>query len=454
MHRRTAHITLTHRVITVLVFSLLFSMPVISARAAQQKTTQDCSAFVSLANSYYLVNSAGKVLTRFTPSTSQISDVAISPDGQKIAYLATPGGTNMYAFSVTGARGQTGSFSTRPSAGLSPVAHDIANNPIEALSWNSRNVVRVTKFAGKDLVHFEFYRIPGDISPPAPMAAKPVNADNCVLKGNGGQVACIEQDGAIYLGGEVSGQEVFSVSGFEGIKPEESLTLGAGQSASTTGTRPIFKVTLKGIGKDGIDLRIATPDGGWWETFLQNGGFTGSPLYLGPQYGFFVTVIDAKAQRVRIDVVKGQSPYKLFDQALAWQPNGQGLLFIRRTNKQAFLYLIQPGRGHVSGHPAKGQGPQWHLAAKVPVLLPGREYSMRFLTPSLLLLNTNDFGGAQYSELPIHIANGQDDGKPSMTIGTVKPVPDTIPININGNTSSASVLDWSCKMPHGDTEQD
>ena len=77
---------------------------------------------------------------------------------------------------------------------------------------------------------------------------------------------------------------------------------------------------------------------------------------------------------------------------------------------------------------------------------------MRFLTPDLLLVNTGDFRGPQYSEVPIHIANGQSNGKPSMTIGAVKSMPVKMTVTANGKPTQAPVLDWSCPDHGRDSE--
>ncbi len=407
----------------------------VAAQAKQSSPT--CDALVTIAGDLYLVNSAGKVLTRFTTGGVTADFATLSPDGDKVAY-ATDQTAN--TFKVVNKFGQKGSF---------PLS--LSNNSyLMGLKWNANDVLRATKFWGKNYAQFAFLRIPEDLSPPAPTAAKSVMEDNCVLKGNGEKVACIDTGGIVSLGGGVNnGQGVFGVSGYEGVKPEESFTLSVGQSATTTETELAYKVSLKRIDKDGITLRITRPDGNWEQPTLTNGGSIGPPPPYEDEWGFFVTLLNKKPGWVRVDVIKSDAPVIKFDQGIAWQPHGQGLVFIQRTNTQTFLDLIQPGRGHVSGHPAKGQGAQWHLAAQVPVSWPGNVQSMRFLTPTLLLLNTGSSQEPSYSEVPIHIANGQDNGKPALTVGTVTPLPTTILTTTNGKTTQAPVLDWSCKAPHG-----
>lgn len=410
---------------------------------AGQKAAPKCNALVSMSNNLYLVTSTGKTLTQFTTDGIPKNFATISPSGDKVAYAT---GQTATTFDVVNQYGQVGTFpmsqeTNSPSGGTAETS-----SYLMGLRWNSDSTLRLTAFYGKDYAQFQFLRIPDDLAPPATTDAKSTVDENCVLKETGGLVACIDQGGFVSLGGNSNSKGIYSVSGFEGEKALASFNLHVGQSTTPSNTPP-YRVTVVSVSDNKILLSLESPN----PEYPAPAGYVKSGSYLGmtdyendEQYGYFATIINAKSGLVRIDIVKSNTPDEPFDMGLAWQPHGQGLLFVQHTNTQTFLDLIQPGRGHVSDHPAKGQGPQWHLAAQVPISLPGKVESMRFLTPGLLLLNTGDYRGPQYSEVPIHIANGQDNGKPALTVGAVRRMPDKISITTNGKTTQASVLDWSC----------
>lgn len=433
----------------IIAVSALFG--VLAPLAAQAKPSSGCYALVPAADALQLVTPNGKVLANFPTGGASADFATLSPKADKVAYAS---GESAKTIEVVNQFGQQGSFPLNASNDTDELAYEKVMGYLMELAWNSDNVLRVTRFGGKDFPLFEFRRIPEDLSPPAPLIKKASTSDNCVLKGDGEQLACIARDGAVYLGGGgSSGQSIFVVSAFDGVKPQESFTLGVGQSATTTTTELAYKLTLKKIDKNGITIRITTPSGYWEQSLLSSGNYDfGAPAPYEYEYDFSVTLINKKPAQVRVDVTKSKSnfPKNPFDLGLTWQPHGEGLLFIQQTKTQTFLDLIQPGRGRVNGHPAKGQGAQWHLAAQVPISAPSAVQSMRFLTPTLLLMDTGSPEGPSYSEATIHIANGQENGKPSLTVGTVKSLPAKIAVTTNGKTIQASVLDWSCKAPHGD----
>lgn len=427
----------------------------LAAQAGKPSQTATCNALVSVGGNLYLADESGSVLTQFTADATPKIFVTLSPDGKRVAYV-TPD-RSATTFKVVSSAGHQGSFPIELATADTSGSHQdgaSSSGSLQGLTWSSDNDLRLTKFAGLNDWLFEFRRIPSNLSSPAPKAVDSAMEQNCVLKQDGSLTACIAQDGSVYVAGGMSrGHRVFSASGFADVAPEESFNLGVGDSANTQGTTPSYTVTVKSINKNMITLRVTPPGGGWWDTAIQDGGYTTTPPAFAPTYAFIAQITNAKQNLVRVSVVKsnsGEGPtgVHVFDPALAWQPHGEGLVLVRRDNSGESLFLIQPGRGKATGHPASGQGPQWHLAAKASVSLPEVIDSMRFVTPSLLLLKTGSkMSGFRYSELPIHIANGQNNGKPSLAVGTVTPLPATIAVTMNGKSSQASVLDWSCKMP-------
>lgn len=450
MSKDIARKTSAHRTAVILSLALVFTLIPFGALAKPSDTKPNCNAFVSTGNIFYLVTPAGKVITQFAPNVGSVTNAVIAPDGRKMAYLAASSGTNAYAFHVMNTQGQQGTFSTVPMR-RGTKEDDTQNSPIEGLSWNSNNVLRVTKFVGKNMERFEFYRIPRSLNWRAPMAARPAIADNCILKHHGDWVACINGD-AVYVGSGIRNQQAaFQVTGFKGIKPEESFPLGIGDSITTQGTTPSYTVTLENINKNGIYLSVTPPSGN--EAVVKSGNFTVNfPVQGYPTYGFFATIVNHKSNLVRIDVVKNDSPGDIFDPALAWLPHGEGLILIRRKGSTASLYLIQPGRDRVTWHPAFGHGPQWHLVAQTSVSLPETIDSMRFATPSMLLLKTGSaLNGYQFSELPITITNGYhhwNHKQPSLTVGSMTSLPTMMSVTMNGGALKANVLGWSCHGRH------
>lgn len=428
----------------------------VTAQADAPHQQPVCNALVSAANNLLLVSPTGQTLVKFTSDGTQKEFAVISPDGTKVAYSLLNSTDDTYQ--VVDKYGRQGAFSavvSPPDHKSSGAENEGALGPLLNLSWSTNSVLRLEKHISPSTSRFEFQHIPEDLTPPAHEEDAAFD-ENCVLNHDSGAIACIEREGHVLVGsGGLNESTIFSASGFDGVAPQESLTLTTGTSTTTTST-PNFKVAVKNIDKNGILLSVTSPDGASKEELIDNGSYLPVTYWDSNNnidlYGFFATVVNAKAGAVQIEVVKSNSGQYVFDPALTWLPDGQGLLLIRRTTSQSVLYLIQPGRGDVSGHPASGRGPQWHLAAQTIVSLPGQVRSVRFLTPSLLLLDTGNLHGPQFSELPIHLANGQDNGKPSLKVGTAQPLPSTIVVTINGQNTQAPVLGWSCATRHGGSD--
>lgn len=408
---------------------------------------QTCNALVSITNDLYLVSNTGQVLVQFTSDGTTKAAETISPDGDRVAYV-TPD-LSAQTYEVVNAFKQQGTYPIYTVPHRDDPYGFIAQSAFQSLSWATRNVLAVTNSAGKDSDYFLYRRIPRNMSPDARLAAKPSMGDNCALQSTSERLACIDSDGFVYLdGGDVTGKKVFSVSGFKGIKPEESFTLGVGESANTQGTTPSYTVTVISVDKNEVTLRISPPSGVWEQPTIENGGYaTNLPVLDNGIYGFFVTIVNQKTDLVRIDVVASDSPDNIFDPALAWTPDGNDLLLIRRTNSQTFLYLISKGE---KDHRWKnGEGDRWMLTAQASINLPSMIIYMRFATPSMLLLENAQ---NQFSEVPIEISHSR--GSNTMTLGAVTILPMTVPVSINGASVQGSVLDWSCKTQSRDNHDD
>lgn len=417
------------------------------AAVAQLPSSGACNALVSLANNLYLVTPAGKVLTQFTSDGTSKADAALSPDGRKVAYVADNPNVVTTEFEVVNAYHQQSTYPIFQIPKRDDPAGFIANSSFQALSWSSDNVLNVETVAGKNGAFWLFRRVPYDLGPRAPLVVQPPMADDCALSHRAVGIACLDTSGAIYLdGGSVSGRRVFNISGFDGLKPLETFTLGVGESVNTQNTSPSYSVTVVSIDKRGVTLKITPPDGHWEQTFLTTGEFTENPdaSYNPVGYGFSATPVGPRGSVVRIDVVKREAPWNIFDPALTWVPGGQGLLFIRRTDTQAFLYLIRPERGDQRRDERGRRHDQWTLAAQAVIDAPEQIDSMRFATPSLLLLK-DDLGN--YSEVPVQI--DRKHGVGTLTLGAVTALPSTQNVELNGTATEGTVLDWSCEVPHG-----
>jgi hypothetical protein len=231
---------------TILAATMIAALVPLAAQAGQSRAST-CAAWVSVSNDLYLVNSTGKVLTQFTSDGTPKTFATLSPNGDKIAYAS---GQTANTFEVVNKFGQQGVFAINLSGQSTNSNNDTANNYLTGLSWTSNNTLRLVKSFGKDYAQFEFRRISDDLSSPSSETAKPAVEQNCVIKGGGGLVACIDQAGDVSLGGNLNGESIYSVSGFKDVTPLESLTAHVGEGV-TPQVGPPYKVTIDvGVNKD------------------------------------------------------------------------------------------------------------------------------------------------------------------------------------------------------------
>jgi len=405
----------------------------------------------------YGTTPTGSVLHRFTSDGAKKSFITWSPNGDKVAYLdgpATDGtGPETGTFLVVDESGRTGKFELDPGGrDVRISSHFAGGDPyLVDLKWNSEDVLRLTKWWGKDYARFEFRNIGRDISGVAAEVARPVAEYNCVIKGRQGPVACIDQGGFLSIGHDTD-HSIYSVPVFSNSPILETFELHVGQSYIPW-TVPDNTVTIVGVSRGEVEIKIAhaDPRHPWKEEFDRSGTYTVSEDYgSGINYGFFVTILNQKSGLVRVDVRKDDTPDRQVDRGLAWQPRGLGLLFIRRSNTGAYLDLIRPGRGDDDGRRSRrDRGPQWHLAAEAAISMPDHVRSMRFLTPSWLLLDTG-VNSPLFRSMPVTIARGPGDGKSTLTVGDATLLPPTLAVSIKGHTTQAPVWGWSCAAPHRD----
>ena len=410
----------------------IFALVATSAYAGQPATSL-CNPLVTVDNDLVLVDSSGNVVTRFTSDALPKSDAAISPDGRRVAYLSASGPAAS-AFQVADQSGAHGSFSVI-SSGVS------ARGPITGLSWDSDRVVRVTRFAGKDMSRFEFYGIPDALGSQAGSAAPPALEQNCVSGNRENAAACVEREGRVMLGAGTAAKALFSVTGFEGAVASATFTLAAGGSVAPRNGSP-FTVTVQDVSNGQVTLRLTPTTGIWSQMQIQSGDYMPEVDYsTGALYGYLATVVDGNAGQVRIDVVKSDSPPNILDPALAWVPSGEGLVFVRRTPSGSMLDLIRPSSAG-TGIGGKGKS-GWHLDASVPISLPRTVIDIQFMSTTLLLMHFSD---GSFGQLPVQMGPGQSAGS-SLALGTLTALPRTTAVTMGGASKQAKVSDWSCRAP-------
>ena len=409
----------------------------VASAEAGQTTAPQCNALVSVNNDLLLVNNVGTQLVRFTSDGKPKESPTVTPDGSKVVYFdpqATP-----ETYTVADANGrQTIYPASRPDRDRDRAADDdqYAKGALMGVSWSSNDVVRLVKHISPSNSRFEYYQIPLDLSASVHQAARPAVDGNCILHPHGSEVACLEQEGHVMLGDISNGRTVFNQSGFEGIAPQESFTTGIDTPVSTHGD-PSFQVVVTAIDKNRITLRITLPTGIWERQQVSSGDSMTVDLD-SDEYGFFATVTDAQKGLVRIDVVKSDSGPYVFDPAIAWQPHERGLVAIRRTKAEAKLYVLQPRRDTHG---------QWTLVGESMLNLSTPVKAMRFLTPSLLLLQTSSNG---FSELQINITHpSSGSGMPTVQLGSMTQLPSMLMVAVDGAPVAAPVLDWNCESPSG-----
>lgn len=426
---------------TAFGIALLFTLAPIAAQAGQTKTAA-CNALVSMGNNLYLVSSTGKVLTQFTSDATAKDYAVIAPDGGRVAYAVRNNHENTYQ--VIDSDGQQGAFPVYSVQSKAAKNYD-AMGPLMGLWWSSNDVLRLEKHISPTASRFEFHRINGDLTGSAPMIGKPAYGDGCALERNGGRTACVR-------GGDVTinGEQVFHVSEFAGKMPMASFTLTKGNTTTTSGN-PSFRVTVVGFYKNSVGINVLLPNGNGGKTYLSGSNDFLRLWWKGQSYGFSAILVNKSKGLVRINVVKGNDVYHKtgFSPAVVWQPRGPGLLLVRQAGASATLDLIQPRESTQHGHQGRGKGHEWGLIAKAPINMPSAVKMMRFVTPSMILLQTTK---DQFGEMPIHIANGRDHGKPSLSVGKVKPLPSTRTVTIDGKSETGKLLDWSCQAKHGDAD--
>ena len=443
MNRKTGFLP----TIAVLGTGLLIGLLSTAAPAAQQRSPV-CNALVSVANDLYLVSPSGTVLTRFTSDGTAKVEVALAPDGKRVAYLRESAFNNTHYW-VANAEGKQVPFPIYTAKDEAhPVAHYAALGALMGLYWNSNHVLRLYKHISPWNSRFEFHRIGNGLSGDR-MIGRAAYGYGCAMRRHRHTVACVRR------GVSIDGRGVYYVSEFAGKKPVVSLTLTKGNSTAIPGD-PSFVVKVVGFYKNSVGLEVFLPNGMSEEMFLPGGDDFLRVQWQGQYYGFSATLVNKSTGLVRVNMVKGYNArqYRLtrFTYAIAWLPHGRGLLLVHRSPAGATLDLLRP-----RGHGGRDRNDRlhtlpWHLAASVPIPVNRFVTNMRFVTPGMLLLEIAGSGEPRaFVELPVHINHASGESRWTMTVGAAHWLPSTVAVSMNGKTIPAPVLDWSCPTHrHGD----
>ena len=385
-------------------------------------TSPECDALVAITNNLYLVDGSGRPLTQFTSDGLAKDQPTVAPDGRRVAWLVA--GPSDSTYTILDSSGHQ--VTLNPHATDRP-GDDQAAAPLMALAWSSADVVQLTKHEGPSASRFEYHQI-GSQTSSAPLVGQLGAGTACAQHG---EVACV-QDGEI----QVSGSPVFDQAPNTGATPQTSVTLAKGSTAVLSGT-PAFTVQILGFSGDTIGLQVTGPNGTGAKEWVP----AGVPLNMDWKfitYSFTATQVDPQAGTVRVDeFVDGDQP-AAFDPAITWSLEGHDLLAVYRSNGQAVLYLVRPG----------SQGSSWSLTAQVPLSITAMVDSMRFVSPSTLLLHTAD---GKFSELPVTITQGQSGHGPALMLGAVNTLPQSLQVVLDpaAPAAQAKVLDWACDLSHG-----
>jgi len=394
-------------------------------------TPAACNALVSGTDQLYLVDPAGKVLAQFPWSNSERDTedqevASVSPDGGKVAYLVPAGNDSDVA--VVNAAGLKGIVPHDDPKRSSMEDPDMDDGPIMEVAWSGDDVLELTKHATPRASVYEFRKLSPDLAS-ATGIGQPGVGTACAEHDVDEQIACVYGDV------DIGDKSIFGVSPFVGLSPVASVTVTKGVSARMPGD-PGYTVQVVGFDKDTIGLRLTNPGGHWSEGYRPAGDYM-SDDWKFVTYGFLLTLVDKKTGTVRVDeVFAGDNP-GAFDDAIAWTPDGKGLLTVYRRDGKATLYLLEPA----SSGAAQAANSQWQLAAQSTLDLPGLT-ALRMVSPSLLLLKTDE--GAFILQ-PIKISRDTSTGKTTVSLGAAAQLPGTMDFKLADKSSNGKALDWSCK---------
>ena len=446
MNRKTGFLP----TIAVLGTGLLIGLLSTAAPAAQQRSPV-CNALVSVANDLYLVSPSGAVLTRFTSDGTAKVEVALAPDGKRVAYVRESAFNNTHYW-VANAEGKQIPFpiyTAKDEAHV--VAHYAALGALMGLYWNSNHVLRLNKHISPWNSRFEFHRIGNGLSG-GRMIGRAAYGYGCAMRRHRHTVACVwggfVADLVTIEGKNIlHARNLFYIRAFPDKTPIATFTLTRGQSTMTPGS-PSFEVKVVRFYKNDIVLLITPPNGVWTEPSVSDSGNDyARAWWQGQSYGFSAALVDKSTGLVRINMIKGlsMSQRTWFSNAIAWLPHGRGLLLIRRRRSPAgtWLNLLRPERYGGRDRKSRHKTPQWRLAASVPIPVDRSIRHLRFVTPNMLLLETYDEPRA-FVELPVRIDHAPGGTRWTMTVGAAHRLPSTVAVSMNGKTIPAPVLDWSC----------
>ena len=409
-----------------------------------------CNALALVTNNLYLVDGSGSPLLQFTSDGLTRDHSTVAPDGHRIAWLTASQSDDTYQ--VRDAWGHEDSFDPHADDRSGDVS---AAGPLMGVAWSSNGVLQLEKHEGPQASRFEYHRIDGHDST-APLVGQPGTGVACTQHGD---VACV-QDAEI----QVNGVPVFDQAPFSGGMPQASVIVAKGATATMPGTSG-FTVQILGFSGNTIGIQITYPNGQFKQQYVP-AGVSVKVTWKFVNYGFTATLVDPQAGSVRIDEFLESDQPAAFDPAIAWTPVDHGLLTVYRDHGQAVMYLVRPGQDedgqhdhadHSKSSPHDGHSHDdnnsrsgWSLVAQAPLPVTSVIKSMRFISSSMLLLQTDD---GHFSELPVVMSQGH---AAALSLGQATVLPQTLQVTLDPNTApvQAQVLDWACGAPgYGDHDE-
>lgn len=381
-----------------------------------QSSTPICRALVRSANALYLVNSDGTPQAHFAPPVSANQQVTLAPSGHVIAYVSN--GSDQ--FNLAYDDGAIYSFpAMNPAPNSTPNTHDVSGlynrASLMAVSWGYSDVIRLQKHVGKDGDRFEFYRFAGN-SGHLIEAAVPSFGISCAASPKGRNVACVHGDDI-----ELDGKVIFSSDSNISGSQVGSYLLGTGDSAAID-AMPGASVQVRSI-SNGITLRVTLPSGAWQDMRVIAGDnmsatFGDQQLLIRP------TVPNPVSGKVTVNVFASAVSSIGLIGAIAWTPDGNSIVSLRRTQNGPELLMI-----------AQGDTLAWKVVAQSSIGRYSDTNVLLFVSPTFIYYQGPSGAGL----VPV-----SSDLSAGVQFGNPVPLPATMALKLDQTVTTLPVLAWSC----------
>ncbi len=364
---------------TLILVAALIGTPFLAGAQAQTKDNPVCSALVEVANDLYLVDATGKSLTQFTSDGSPKDSPSLAPDGSKVAFIPS---TLPNTFTVADASGRSNSYPAvipghDDDSGNSTSSSNSPTAPLIGVDWAAEDVVRLDKHIGKDTDRFEFYKLPETNFSSPRRAARSALA--------GGVAAPIQ--------------------GVPGVQVKVTSIVG------------------------GVTLYVTLPTGNWIQSRVNPGDFLTVKLEH-QTLGLFPTIAGGV---VKVAVLSSTPGPDAFNSPLAWwlrdrDDDDRSLVIVTNSATGPMLTVLRAEDDH-----------RTRVLAQAPLSLQGSVNVMRFVTPSLLYLETFSTFGI----VPVQITRVGPSQE--LQIGPIATLVRNLTVNTTRTPVTVPVITWACK---------